>query len=163
MTLHIKKPDFKCSKCKTIFIPYKIGIKCPKCNNEVKEDISEYLNFIKNLVGSMRVHKMQYGRYHPGAWYVGSMSDHIQSLIFQIFDSMEYDSEKNKEKEYLSSFIDKIKWEEEQSNQKYFKDYIKEITFEVLDVYKKEDFASIKQETPSPRTRVKKWHSGWMP
>jgi len=163
MTIHIRKPDFKCSGCRTAFIPYKKEIKCPKCGKEIERDINEYLDFIKMIAGSMKTHKKQYGRYSPGAWYIGSMSDHIQSFIFKIFDSMENDSEKNKEKEYLSSFIDKIKWEEEQSNQKYFKDYIKEITFEVLDVYKKEDFASIKQETPSPRTRVKKWHSGWMP
>jgi len=163
MTLHINKPDFKCSKCKTVFIPYKIGIKCPKCNNEVKEDISEYLNFIKNLVGSMRVHKMQYGRYHPGAWYVGSMSDHIQSLIFQIFDSMEYDSEKNKEKEYLSKSIDEIKWKDEKGNQEYLKGYVKEIAFEVLDIYIKENFASIKKEMPSLITRIKKWFGEFMP
>ena len=155
MTLHINKPDFKCSKCKTVFIPHKIGIKCPKCNNEVKEDISEYLNFIKNLVGSMRVHKMQYGRYHPGAWYVGSMSDHIQSLIFQIFDSMEYDSEKNKEKEYLSKSIDEIKWKDEKGDQEYLKDYVKEIAFEVLDIYKKEDIASIALFTPSIIERIR--------
>ncbi|MCG2699618.1 hypothetical protein L6274_00970 [Candidatus Parcubacteria bacterium] len=160
MTLHIKKPNFKCSQCGAIFVPYKKGIKCPKCGIEIKEDISEHLNFIDMLAGSMKVHKMQFGRYFPGAWYVGSMSDHIQSLIFQTFDSMECDSEHGKEKEYLSNLINKMKCE---NDREYFKNYLKEIAFKVFDIYEKENFASIKKIIPSRSERIRKWFRDFMP
>jgi len=152
MTVHIKKPNFKCSECEAIFIPYKEGIKCPKCNKEVKEDISEYLDFIDEITGSMKIHKIHYGQYSPDAWYVGSMSDHIQSLVFQTFDSMEHDLKNGKEKEYLSNFINKIKWKSEKSDHRYLKNYVKEIAFEVLDIYKREKIKSIH---PSIRDRIR--------
>jgi len=165
MTLHIQKPEFKCSKCKTAFIPYEKEIKCPKCGKGTKENISEYLNFIKMIAGSMEVHKRQYGWYHPGAWCIGSMSDHIQSLIFQTFDSMEYNlgKSKEKEKEYLSRFIGEIKWKDEQGDQEYLKDYVKEIAFKILDIYKRENFVSIEKRIPTKSEKVGKWFRGFLP
>lgn len=88
MTAHIKLPNYKCSKCKFAFIPFHIGIRCPKCSF-VDKDLPQYHGYVNQVLNSMHIHKLQYGNYHPGAWLSGSATEYIQKLCFQIFDALE--------------------------------------------------------------------------
>ena len=126
MTLHINLKDIKCEKCSAVFIPFRQDFKCPKCN----EPTNEFFDFIPELIGSMKYHKERYGKFTPDAWYIGSLAEDVQSIIFKIFDVLEIDKPINPE-EFIITTIDKINWRDQQ----YLKNHIKEIALEVLKIY----------------------------
>src|SRR5262245_55607438 len=84
MTMHVVY-SHECGACGAYYIPYDIDVPCPKCG------IIERARFdyIPQAVASMQVNKESGGAYTPGAWWVGSLGDHILSLLFGLFDAYE--------------------------------------------------------------------------
>ena len=164
MTLHFHKPNYECPKCSAIFIPYRIGIQCPSCGSNVSsEDAKEFLNSIEQITGSMSLHKGIYGTYHPGAWLSSNITDHIQGIIFQLFDALEEKNPENEE-EFIAGLLENnFNW----GDQAYLKNHIGDIAIEVLDIYKAEEFSKIvhtdyeRVETKSDR--LKKWFRKFLP
>ena len=87
MTLHINKPDYQCLNCKVYFFPFRASIVCPNCKTPATT--TEYYDTIDDIARSMKAHKMEYGRFMPGAWLSSSYIEQIQSLCFKLFDDME--------------------------------------------------------------------------
>jgi len=112
------------------FVPFHKDFKCPNC----AEPTNEFFDFIPEIIEAMEYHKKRYGRYMPGAWYVGSLADNIQSIIFRIFDVLEIDKPAKPE-EFIITTLDKMNW----SDQQYLKNHVKEIALEVLKNYEKEE------------------------
>lgn len=132
MTIHICKTNYQCSKCDALFIPYKIDIKCPNCGTIVPDsDIRDYSDSIKGIAESMKIHKAMYDSYSPPAWFTSSMSDHVQSLIFELFDKLEAKKPKN-QKEFI---INSLKIDFEWGDQVYLKKYIQEVALDILSIY----------------------------
>lgn len=160
MSLHFGKPNYECLKCKAIFLPYKKGIKCPSCGLEIDDrDTKEYLNTIDQIAGSMSLHKQLEGYYFPGAWITLNIMDHVQGIIFRIFDSMEEEKPKNKKKYLMDVLENKINW----GKQEYLRDHIKDITLEVLKQYKDGRFWKLKKYVPSRWERIKDWFRAFLP
>ncbi len=87
MSLHLNIEEYECKKCKTKFLPYYKGLFCPKCYTQESSEIDlPAYNFINNQIAVMIGHKRKYKQFTPPAWYSGSYSDQIQSIIFGIFD-----------------------------------------------------------------------------
>lgn len=163
MTIHHHKPNYECPRCTSIFLPYKQGIECPNCVMKVdSEDIEEYSDVITAIAGSMKMHKSMYGRYCPGAWYTGNIMDHVQGIIYQIFDAMEEEKPENKE-QYLADLLEKkFNWGEQQ----HLKKHIKDIASEVHKLYDDGNFIEIKFSPPMPPTRskrIKNWFRKFLP
>lgn len=164
MTMHFHKPNYECSKCSAIFIPYKISIQCPSCGSNVSdEDVKEFLDAISQIAGSMKIHKSMYGTYHPGAWFSSNITDHIQGIVFQLFDALEKENPEN-EKEFLMSLLEKsFNWGEQQ----YLKNHIKEIVAEILVIYKAEEFSKIVhvdyEQVETKSGGLKRWFNKFLP
>lgn len=146
MSIHHRKPNYDCPRCTSLFLPYKKGIQCPNCGMAVEdEDTKEYLDVVDLIAGSMVIHKSQYGMYSPGAWYTGSMMDHIQGITYRIFDSMEHYAKPGEEKQYLVDLLEKkFTWD----GQEYLEAHIREIALEVFEIYKAKNFSEIKRPEP---------------
>ena len=140
MSMHFDKDNYRCSNCNAIFLPYKINFKCPNCGQSIPDsDTKEYIDSIEDIANSMEAHKLQYGQYFPGAWNVFNIMDHIQSIIFSIFDALESEKPENKEKFIKDSLENNFIW----VKQIYLKDHIKEIAIGVLEFYEKGKFDEI--------------------
>ena len=68
-TYHRKYSDHKCPKCKARYVPYKPGIKCPKCGYD--EDITKNTDYIETLIDGLNLNMKKGNSYLPGAWYTG--------------------------------------------------------------------------------------------
>lgn len=130
MSLHIHYRDKKCSKCSILYIPFKKNFHCPNCNRSTED----FFDFIPEVINSMNYHKSMYGRFLPCVWYVGSLADHIQKIIFLLFDALEEKKPSNPKKFIISS-LRNIKW----GDQQYLEDHIKDITLAVYDIYKDDE------------------------
>ncbi|MBT4597510.1 hypothetical protein HOC76_00600 [bacterium] len=161
--MHFSKPDYECPNCEAIFLPYKIGTKCPNCNVSISDtDCEEYLDSIKGIAESMKVHKLGHGTYFPGAWSILSMMDHIQSIIFRLFDTLEHEKAKNEEEFLIDLLENKFEWD----GREYLKDHIKSITKEIFIIYKskeflKSEYVEQKNTDPVSETKIEKFKKGW--
>jgi len=88
MSIHFRLPEYECKNCKTTFIAYSKGVKCPKCK-QPEESEGECYDFVSTQVSTMLYHKEKYGRFFPNGWYIGSYCEQVQSDIFKIFDYLE--------------------------------------------------------------------------
>jgi len=163
MTIHYHKPNYQCPRCTQVFLPYKLNIECPNCGMQIdNEDVEEYLDVVESIAGSMRMHKWRYGNYHPGVWYTGNIMDHIQGIIYQIFDAMEKVKPKNEE-EYLKELLEnKFDWGEQQ----YLCKHIQDITAEIFKIYKTKNLSEIEYSPPAQPTRserIKNWFRKYLP
>ena len=170
MSVHYRKQNYECSKCQAFFLPYKIGIKCPNCDASIDEiDTREYIDVIKSIVDSMELHKLQHGRYFPGAWYTGDFMDHVQGMMYQIFDAMEKVKPDDEEKYLMDLLENKFDW----GNQLYSKKHLKDIASEIYKIYKDKNFDEIKSREfikPIPQRKpltkwekIKKWFDKFLP
>lgn len=86
MTVHIDDiPDYQCHACGKAYIPYYKDFPCPNCN-AVSE---EFFELIPQIVTSLKIHKRNYGRFTPGAWYEDSLVEKIQYYVFGVLDLAE--------------------------------------------------------------------------
>jgi hypothetical protein len=84
MTMHVVYTH-ECGTCKAYYIPYDSDVPCPRCGAVEQERF----DYIPQAVTSMQVNKTSGGTYTPGAWWVGSLGDHILSVLFGLFDRYE--------------------------------------------------------------------------
>jgi hypothetical protein len=148
MTIHIHYKDNKCPKCSVLFIPFKKDFKCPNCN----EPINEFFDFIPELIDSMKIHKEKYGDYMPPAWYVGSLTEHVQSIIFKLFDALERQISPNPS-EFIADWLNKVKW----GNQQYLQKHIEDIASAVYKIYKDDgEFKNIKHKKIEKPLKMKR-------
>src|SRR5262249_16868813 len=83
MTLHVVY-NHQCPECGAYYIPYDL-VPCPRCGWQE----AERFDYIPQATASMLFNKRHGGRYTPGAWWVGSLGDHILHLLFGLFDAYE--------------------------------------------------------------------------
>ena len=135
MSYHMKLEEYSCPDCKAEYIPYEKGLPCPSCKI-IPTDISEeYFGFIDNLIVSLRINKMSCGRYIPDAWYIGSMSDNLQSIFFRLFQFLSIKKPRDGEAfigEYFKNFII------EEKEVEFMRDYLHTIALKVHS--RKEEF-----------------------
>lgn len=81
MTYHVSFKH-KCPKCGAYDIPFDKDVPCPRCG-ELEE---KRFNFIPEAAKSAHFNLTSRGGYVPGAWYVGSLGDHILHILFQVLD-----------------------------------------------------------------------------
>lgn len=152
MTLHIDAKNFVCSRCSVEFIPFKKDFKCPNCG----ELTDEFFDFIPEVISAMRYHKQRYGSFMPPAWYTGSLNDHIESIIFKIFDTIEIKKPENLEM-FTKKYLDNGDWCEND----YLHKHVEEITLSVLQIYQSDKSSQEKGdvvlETKPIELGSKKW------
>jgi len=127
MSYHIKLEEYRCSNCDALYIPYKVNMPCPNCKKIPDNTPEEYLHFIDQIITSLVINKEREGGYLPSAWYVGSFTDFIQDILFNIFYSLNRDKPKNADK-YINEYLDSMEWDEDAP---YRKDYIHSIFTEI--------------------------------
>ncbi|MFH1824396.1 MAG: hypothetical protein ABH873_04125 [Candidatus Firestonebacteria bacterium] len=155
MTIHIHHEDNKCQKCSALFIPFKKDFKCPKCG----ESTNEFFDFIPELISSMKIHKAMYGSYMPPAWYTGSLVEHIQNIIFELFDTMEQQVSPNPS-EFIVNWLNKIEW----GDQKYLGKHIEDIALATYQIYESDGkFKDIEYENTKEETKSKGFFKNFLP
>jgi DNA-directed RNA polymerase subunit RPC12/RpoP len=88
MSYHIRLKEYHCPKCQAEYIPFAEDVKCPKCDF-LDRGTSEYWGFVDQIINSMKAHKIEYGRYVPPGWHMGSASESMQYVCMDVFDDME--------------------------------------------------------------------------
>lgn len=147
MTFHIKKLDYPCSACGAVFVPFRRGTPCPKCEAPSGE-VPEYHDFIEKLAASMRAQKYSSGHFTPDAWYTGSLAEHVQLDCFRTFDALEEEQPAN-ERNWLINLI-----EEETSKEYYLKNNIRDILLAVYEIYKDENRFIPPPPLPTPKQQL---------
>ena len=122
MTLHVFY-DHQCPKCDAHYIPYDESVPCPQCGLIEEERI----DYIGQVVDSMLFNKHE-GSYTPKAWWVGSLGDHILSILFLLFDSYEEESPGGFGK-FASSRLGQMDW----GDQQYLRDHVLGIALRLHD------------------------------
>ncbi len=127
MSHHIRLKEYNCPNCNALYVPYKVDIPCPNCK-KISDNISqEYLGFIDELIISLRINKLNCGRYLPDAWYTGSFTEYIQEVVFHIFDALDKNKTDTVEV-FIKKYLDSIEWDKESI---YRKEYIHSIFLEI--------------------------------
>jgi hypothetical protein len=121
MTLHVVYTH-QCASCEAYYIPYdRVG--CPRCGT-VEE---ERFDYIPQAAESLRYNKEGGGSYTPGAWWVGSLGDHILHLLFGLFDGYDASGGKEPFADYLTEHLGRMSWGE----QEYLCDHVRDIALRV--------------------------------
>lgn len=124
--------DHKCLGCGAHYIPFEEDIVCPKCN--LMEP--EIFDYIPQAVASMKINKAQ-GKYMPGAWWVGSLGDHILHIMFNLFDEFEQQNEEFSV--FARNYLSQMEW----GDQAYFQAHVLEIAIRIYgELYSSEDSAN---------------------
>jgi len=87
MSYHVTY-NHECPKCGAYYIPFDQAVPCPKCG-EVE---SKRFDFIPEAATSANMNLIYGGRYVPVAWWVGSLGDHILTIIFGLLDEHREDT-----------------------------------------------------------------------
>jgi hypothetical protein len=121
VTMHVVY-SHECPNCKAYYIPYDADVPCPRCG-EVEE---ERFDYIPQAAASMRYNKRG-GTYTPGAWWVGSLGDHILHLLFGIFDAYEAQKDQVGFEQFLDQWLAQTQW----GDQDYLGRHLREIALRV--------------------------------
>ena len=128
MTLHVVYTH-QCGACQAYYIPYD-DVPCPRCGQ--KE--TERFDYIPQAVESMRYNLQTGGSYTPGAWWVGSLGDHILSLLFGLFDGYEEQKGAVGFEEYLVDRLLAMQW----GDQDYLREHLHGIALRVREELERE-------------------------
>jgi len=121
MTMHVVY-SHECPSCKAFYIPYDADVPCPQCG-QVEE---ERFDYIPQAAASMRYNRAG-GSYTPGAWWVGSLGDHILMLLFGIFDAYEAQQGQTAFEQFLDQRLAQSEW----GDQEYMRDHLRGIAIRV--------------------------------
>lgn len=122
MTMHVPY-SHQCGVCESHYLPYDADVPCPKCG--LVE--GERFDYIPQAVASMRINKQSGGSYTPGAWFVGSLGDHILHLLFGIFDAYEARQEQIGFEQFIDEILSRITWDD----QEYLREHLRGIAIRV--------------------------------
>jgi hypothetical protein len=123
MTMHVVY-SHECPGCKAYYIPYDADVPCPRCG-AVEE---ERFDYVPQAAASMRFNRENYGSYTPGAWWVGSLGDHVLRLLFGLFDAYEGQPERPFA-QYLDQRLAAMEW----GDQAYLRDHLRGIALRVAE------------------------------
>lgn len=126
MSVRSNYKDFICEKCQKPYIPFKRDFTCPNCGNPTTDRII----YAPSVIKFLKCHKERFGQYVPDGWYTGSLIDHVNFLLFQVFDALEYTKPKKPE-EYIKDWLAKAEW----GDQQYLKNHVIEIALAVYEIY----------------------------
>jgi hypothetical protein len=121
MTLHVVY-SHQCGHCAAFYIPYD-AVPCPRCGTVEQERF----DYIPQAAASMRYNKEGGGSYTPPAWWVGSLGDHILSLLFGLFDGYETAGPGQGFESYLSERLAAMRW----GDQEYLRDHVRDIALRI--------------------------------
>jgi hypothetical protein len=122
VTMHVVY-SHECPNCKAYYIPYDADVPCPRCG-QLEE---ERFDYIPEAAASMQVNKMNGGSYTPGAWWVGSLGDHILMLLFGLFDAYEAQQGQAGFEQFLDQQFAQTQW----GDQEYMRDHLRGIALRV--------------------------------
>src|SRR5262249_14641673 len=125
LTLHVVYTH-ECGGCGAYYIPYDADVPCPRCGLVERERF----DYIPQAAASMRYNKEWRGKYMPGAWWIGSLGDHILHVLFGLFD----DYEAQQEDIAFESFVDGALADREWGDQDYMRPHIRDIALRVREV-----------------------------
>jgi hypothetical protein len=120
MTLHVVYTH-QCSACQAFYIPYE-SVPCPRCG-AVEE---ERFDYIPQAAASLQFNK-QGGSYTPPAWWVGSLGDHILSLLFRLFDAYDQSGTAQSFADFVAEQLGQMQW----GDQEYLRDHVRGIAVRV--------------------------------
>jgi hypothetical protein len=122
MTMHVVY-SHECPTCKAFYIPYDSDVPCPRCGAVEKERF----DYIPQAVDSMRINKQMGGTYTPGAWWIGSLGDHILSVLFGLFDGYKAQEGQMAFEPFIENALERMKW----GDQDYLRTHIQGIALRV--------------------------------
>lgn len=129
MTLHVVY-NHQCEQCQAHYIPYDSDVPCPKCGTvEI-----ERFDYIPQAAQSVRYNLERYGSYVPGAWWVGSLGDHILHILFHLYEGYRMLPEKPDFDVYVRDSLERMNWE----NQVFLRDHIYNIALRVRELVPQE-------------------------
>jgi hypothetical protein len=128
MSYHINLKEYNCPSCDALYIPYKVNMPCPNCKKIPDNTPEEYLHFIDQIITSLVINKEREGSYRPSAWYIGSFTDYIQSVIFHVFNALENKKRTDTVEVFVTKYLNSTQWDEDAP---YRKDYIHSIFTEI--------------------------------
>jgi predicted nucleic acid-binding Zn-ribbon protein len=108
MSYHISY-NHDCPNCGAFYIPFDQAVPCPKCG-QVE---SERFDFIPEAARSARINFMEDGHYVPAAWYVGSLGDHVLSLVFDVLDQHRKDTSGREFSAVAAEALARMDWGEQ--------------------------------------------------
>jgi len=121
--------NYQCPKCEAYYIPFSKEVSCPNCGDQQNKEN----DFIDLAVASLEFNMVEFQSYVPGAWYTGCYSDHVLSLVFDLF---ELHRTQNKDNVSFESFANKYIDEMEFGDQEYGRNYLRQIVAAVWDKMK---------------------------
>jgi hypothetical protein len=124
MTLHVHY-DHQCPKCNAYYIPYDLDVPCPNCGLVEQERF----DFIPEAVGSSRFNLNTRGSYVPGAWYTGSLADHILWLLFGLLEEQRKEPDGQSFNGMAHKALKHMNW----GNQAYLRDHVWAIAVRVYE------------------------------
>jgi hypothetical protein len=77
----------------------------------------------------MGINKHSRGRYTPGAWWVGSLGDHLLYLLFGLFDGFEAQHGQLAFEAYLDDALGRMQW----GDQEYMRGHLRGIAVRIRD------------------------------
>ncbi len=105
MTLHVVY-SYDCPQCQAHYIPYAAGVVCPRCGAAS----TETFNYIPQAAQSISYNLERYGTYIPPAWWVGSLGDHILSVMFPVFEQFRVQSATSDFSEFALMRFSAMNW-----------------------------------------------------
>jgi len=115
--------NHECPKCGAYYIPFDQAVPCPRCG-EVE---SERFDFISEAATSASINLMEGGHYVRGAWWVGSLGDHILSILFGVLDQHREDTTGRLFSDVAAEALARMKW----GDQVYLRDHVHAIACRV--------------------------------
>lgn len=121
MTYHFFSCDtHQCSQCEAFFLPFEQGLPCPRCG----EPATEFHDFLAEAIAGLTIHKRQYGRFSPGAFFVGGFAEHVFLLLCNSLDAI--DGAANFE-EAMRRHLDDCEW----GDQQYLRSHVYDIAVRI--------------------------------
>lgn len=122
MTLHVDYTH-ECEQCAALYIPYDADVPCPRCGLvEI-----ERFDYIPQAVDSLRFNLESSGSYTPDAWWIGSLGDHVLSLLFMLLDAYELEQPETPFALFIDSALSQMRWGE----QDYLQSHIRGIALRI--------------------------------
>ncbi len=124
MTLHVVY-SYNCPQCDAHYIPYAVGVVCPRCGN----NSTETFDYIPQAAQSIAYNLGRYGTYLPPAWWVGSLGDHILHTLFPVFETFRLQTQPSDFSAFAANYLSGLNW----GDQQYLRDHITTIAELVYD------------------------------
>jgi hypothetical protein len=124
VTMHVVYTH-ECTSCGAYYIPYDTTVPCPRCG--IVE--TERFDYIPQAAASMRSNKQMGGMYMPGAWWVGSLGDHLLRQLFDLFDA--YEAQQGQLT--FEPFLDDVLGGMQLGDQEYLRSHLRGIALRVRD------------------------------